>query len=156
MQVTEDIYRLIYVSRSRIEPSLRAETLKSIFLRAREHNASIEVTGALYISPDCFVQTLEGEKSAVLAVFAEIAQDLRHDLVEIVHEGPMEQRVFSTWAMAEVADFPEHSDIHYRLDTSGATPQVMLDNPDPGENILLTVMRFYLEQAQGRESPVLV
>jgi hypothetical protein len=144
------IYRLIYASRSLITPENRTKQHNQIFLTARAHNESIEVTGALYTSTDCFVQALEGDEDVVQALYSEICADPRHDTVELVHQGPADYRVFGDWAMAEVAD-AGHTDIHYRLDTSGASPQAMLDNPAPDHNIVLTVMRFYLAQAQYKE-----
>lgn len=146
---TASVHRLVYASRSLIDPERRDEELKSIFAVARAHNGSVAVTGALYISTDRFVQILEGERDVVQSLYQSIRKDPRHDQVELAHQGPVDYRVFGAWSMAEVSD-TGHSDIHYQMDESGAAPETVLADPSPNASILLTVMQSYLAQARFR------
>jgi len=63
----------------------------------------VGVTGALLISDDEFVQTLEGPEPVVRELYAKINKDKRHDHVELLESGDVSARVFGRWAMAKVA-----------------------------------------------------
>ena len=52
------VYRLIYRSRSVIPEHERRAELGRLFSAARSHNKKRQITGALLLLGDCFVQTL--------------------------------------------------------------------------------------------------
>jgi hypothetical protein len=97
------VFRLIYRSRSRIAATDRKRQLGGIFSVARAGNKKISVTGALLITDDEFVQTLEGRESVVRELYAKIYKDSRHEHVELLESGDVPARVFGRWAMAKVA-----------------------------------------------------
>ncbi len=103
-QDTQHVFRLIYRSHSLIAPDQRRTELGAIFTTARQTNRRLGITGALMISEDAFVQTLEGEESAVRELYASIAQDPRHDHVTILEEQTAVERTFGRWAMAKVSE----------------------------------------------------
>jgi len=97
------VFRLIYRSRSRIGAAERKHQLGEIFSVARSSNKKLGVTGALLITDDEFVQTLEGVEPAVRELYAKISKDKRHEHLELLDSGNVSERVFGRWAMAKVA-----------------------------------------------------
>jgi hypothetical protein len=96
-------FRLMYRSRSRIPAEGRKTELGELFGAARSNNKRRDITGALLITDDWFVQVLEGEEEAVRGLFARIESDPRHDSVSLLDSQTVGARVFSRWAMAKVA-----------------------------------------------------
>lgn len=114
-------FRLIYRSHSLIPDDRRKTELGALFGVARSKNKRQQITGALLITEDTFVQLLEGEESAVRALFDHIAEDPRHEAVSMLESGEVESRVFSRWAMAKVAVDGE-ADIPLIAHTDGISP----------------------------------
>jgi Sensors of blue-light using FAD len=112
-------FRLIYRSRSLIPAPQRRVVLGEIFSVARPNNKRQQITGALLLTDDWFVQALEGEETAVRGLLAHIEQDPRHDSVRLLEAGDVPARVFSRWAMAKVAEDGE-PDIQLIANTRGA------------------------------------
>ncbi len=133
-------FRLIYRSHDLIPPEGRRAALGELFSHARSNNKRLELTGALLVSDDWFVQTLEGEEATVRGLFASIEQDPRHDRVEVLEADPVSGRVFSRWSMARVAEDGEHDIplIAHRDGIHAAAPR--LDHTEEQEGIL-KVMR---------------
>ena len=101
------LFALAYRSHSRVPPARADHELADILRVARVNNAAQGITGALLLYDDWFAQVLEGPEAAVRDLFHRIAQDKRHDGVELLDQGPVEKRVFERWAMAYVG---EHGD----------------------------------------------
>lgn len=101
--VPESPFRLIYRSHSRISPADREAALADIFRVARANNEPAGITGALLITDHWFVQALEGEESAVRALYEGISRDARHENVSLIEADQVPARVFSRWAMAQVS-----------------------------------------------------
>lgn len=133
------VFRLIYRSHSLIPAAEVQAELGHILRVARARNAESGITGALLIYDDWFAQTLEGEETAVRALFAKIAADPRHDTVELREEGIAPARVFSRWAMAMVA---EHGNPDIPLTAiSGGIAAAGARHTTPGQEQILTLMR---------------
>ncbi len=134
-----EVFRLIYRSHSLIPVAEFQAELGRILRVARARNAESGITGALLIYDNWFAQTLEGEKTAVRALFAKIAADPRHDTVELREEGIAPTRVFSRWAMAMVA---EHGNPDIPLTAiSGGVAQARARHTTPDQEHILTLMR---------------
>lgn len=117
--MSDTTFRLIYRSRSVIPAENRKAVLGEIFSVARSNNKRQEITGALLLSGDCFVQTREGDEEAVQRLYEHISKDDRHEEVTIVDERRLDERTFGKWSMAQVAE-----------DGSGDIPLLM--NRDKG------------------------
>ena len=138
-EVPEVVFRLIYRSRSRIPQDRQRIALGEVFSQARSNNKEREITGALLISGNCFVQTLEGNEATVRRLFARIETDPRHQDVALMEAGGVDGRVFSRWAMAKVADDGE-PDIPLIKNKKGITPAA--SRPlTPEQERLLQLMR---------------
>ncbi len=97
-------FRLIYRSHSRMPADDRKVELGALFTEARSNNKSQQITGALLLSGEWFVQTLEGDEIRVRSLFEHIEKDPRHDSVSVLDAGHVDVRAFPGWAMAQVAD----------------------------------------------------
>lgn len=93
-----DLFCLSYVS-TECEP-LGEGGLLELLETARVHNAGANITGLLLHRDESFFQILEGAEKVVRDLFARIKLDPRHERVEIVAEGPIEDREFDDWRMA--------------------------------------------------------
>jgi len=90
------LYFAIYVSQAVQLPSQSPET---IMQAARTANLANGISGCLIVQDGCFMQMLEGERTAVLALLDKIRADPRHSDVHIVIQGPAKRRVFAEWGM---------------------------------------------------------
>lgn len=71
----------------------------SIVAKSRSANRLREITGALLYDSGVFLQILEGSESEVLALYAKIFQDPRHEQVSVLLQEKIESRLFSDWSM---------------------------------------------------------
>jgi hypothetical protein len=98
--------RLIYASRA---INLGPVDVKDILSSSRRNNHQLAVTGALSLSNGIFLQCLEGERSAVNAVYHHILKDKRHNKPEILSLEEITQRQFTGWNMGLIAATAENS-----------------------------------------------
>ena len=93
--------RLIYFSEYRISVAAKRpmQVLNEILDSSIRNNQPRNVTGALIFDSDWFVQTLEGERADVLAIFKKIEQDKRHAHVTLVEVKSVDERHFGNWWM---------------------------------------------------------
>jgi Sensors of blue-light using FAD len=103
----QPLYRVIYVSRSRIPPGERHTELARILSRAKESNARAGVTGALLFDRAGFAQALEGLLPAVSSTFECIQRDSRHGDVVVLESAAVEGRAFAGWTMAFAGEVAE-------------------------------------------------
>ena len=134
-------FRLIYRSHSRIPAERRRAELGEIFSAARSNNKKAEITGALLLHGEWFVQALEGEESAVRALYERIYRDGRHERISLVEEVTTPERVFGRWSMARVSDDGE-SDVPLlnNRDKGGISPAARRPTT-PEQDALLASMR---------------
>lgn len=98
-------YQLIYSSQATAPMS--AASLEEILNDARTGNQSRDITGALVYVDGVFLQMIEGEKDAVLALMSGIAHDSRHSSVTVFYEAEVETRAFPSWSMAYLSPTPD-------------------------------------------------
>ncbi len=73
--------------------------LQVLLGKARDKNASLDITGMLLYVDGCFFQTLEGPEDAVDALAATIQKDPRHTRMTTIIREPIAKRAFSEWTM---------------------------------------------------------
>jgi len=132
-------FRLMYRSRDLIAAEEREVALGQLFSLARSNNKALGICGALLISDDRFVQTLEGDEAAVRDLFARIERDRRHDQVELLSAGDVDGRVFARWSMARVGQDGE-PDIPLIAHLDGISPAAGRGTT-PEQDAVLDVMR---------------
>lgn len=137
-------FRLMYRSRDRVPAEDREDELGALFASSRSNNEKRNITGALLLTENWFVQVLEGDEAAVRSLFASIQADPRHDGVELLFEGPADDRVFAHWSMAKIA--LSDSDIPLIAQISEISP-VSLRSMTPEKSRLFDVMRDAVDHA---------
>ena len=73
--------------------------LRALLNECRLKNAAADITGMLLYLNGSFFQVLEGEPSAVDALFKKIASDKRHTRVTQIILEPIAERAFGAWTM---------------------------------------------------------
>ena len=93
------LYTLIYTSKA-IKP-FSIDELDHLLERARLFNQGHEITGMLVHLSGFFIQALEGPERLVSGLFSgRISNDSRHNQLEVVAKGPIQERKFGEWRMA--------------------------------------------------------
>jgi hypothetical protein len=133
------VFRLMYRSRNVIPPEQRKQELGPLFTAARANNKRQDITGALLVFQDWFVQVLEGDEQAVLTLLGAIERDPRHRDVTLLETRPAVARVFARWAMARVSEDGER-DIPLIAHTDGIAPAAGRPTT-PEQDQLLAEMR---------------
>jgi hypothetical protein len=131
------LYSLIYYSHS--VGTMYTKDMNPILVQSRARNSIQSLTGMLiYVegvfndhAEGRFLQILEGTKKEVTEVYASIKNDLRHNKVTIIKEGPIEERNFSSWKMGyksyNLARYPDLQ-FFFDLDTKSL---IYNDNDHP-------------------------
>jgi len=113
------LFRLTYYSTNLIRRSAdhRQSELRKLVLSAAANNRKRGITGGLMFNREYFGQVLEGERSAVSALFCEIAKDPRHRSIVIVEASAVEKRLFEHWSMglAERTETAEKINLSFKL-----------------------------------------
>lgn len=95
------MYRLLYISTVRSE--IDAVALEAIVNSARIANRAKGLTGLLVFDGRRFLQYLEGDETAVHALYTKIKADPRHYAVVTLRESHGNNRQFADWDMAMFA-----------------------------------------------------
>ncbi|WP_176556385.1 BLUF domain-containing protein [Rubellimicrobium rubrum] len=91
--------RLVYASlRGPRSPS----DLVKILETSEARNAVEAITGALVLTPDHYLQLLEGERRVVDACYQRICRDPRHSYVGLILFELIDERLFPDWSMSAV------------------------------------------------------
>lgn len=85
---------------SRPIPGFEQCRLRKLVQQARRANAQAGVTGALFFDGRRILQVLEGEESALDALFARIQHDPRHERISVLWRGPAHRREFERQPLA--------------------------------------------------------
>lgn len=136
-------FRLMYRSRDRLPFQDRETELGDLFATARSNNKKRNITGALLLSGHWFVQVLEGAETDLRRLFTSIQKDPRHSDVEVLYEGPVDERIFAHWSMAKVA--MADSDLPLIAQIGELSPGNL--GMTPVKNRLLDVMREAIDHA---------
>jgi len=91
------LHELVYVSLA--EHPMSREELGELLGQARRHNLQSGITGLLIYRDREFMQLIEGERDAVMQLYALIEGDRRHQQIYKMWDGPIAARSCSGWAM---------------------------------------------------------
>ena len=103
------MYRLIYKSRSRDE--LNWDIVRDLLRKCSANNAQHNITGVLLATSRHFTQVLEGRYEDVNEVFMLIAQDPRHEDIQLVSFQCVDARLFEGWGMRGIGVMDFNEDI---------------------------------------------
>lgn len=91
---------LLYTSR--LTTAMGYEALKDLLEISQRNNARDGVTGFLHIEGPVVLQYLEGAPDQVQRTLNRIRHDSRHESIEILTDGKVNDRFFEGWKMALV------------------------------------------------------
>ena len=92
------LFQIVYTSTA-TEPFTKNQ-LVALLKGSVERNKRAGITGLLLYQNDHFMQVLEGEEAAVMALYTKISRDPRHNhVIPLIHER-IEHRFFPNSAMA--------------------------------------------------------
>jgi hypothetical protein len=123
------LLRLIYTSRA--TEMIDAPSLEALMSESRSRNEVAGITGILCSGRGYFVQALEGPETKLMALYASILRDERHQQSALLSIGLVSSRAFPQSAMALVEGGLLGGELHARL-----VDQVLLDR-DPSEPVKL-------------------
>jgi hypothetical protein len=95
------LVRVLYVSRA-AGPQTGTVTA-TILAAAQANNAAHGVSGVLCQGQGLYLQVLEGERSVVNRLYAQIVQDRRHHDVQMLSFEEISKRRYPGWSMAHVS-----------------------------------------------------
>ncbi len=135
--MTMSLYEVVYVSQS--SQDMSPHDLAELLDRARLNNMAQGITGIMIYHRRSFMQLLEGERSAVLALYERIAKDTRHRQLRKLWDGPITNRSFADWGMAFFAPNPSTLQQHagYRELFSRDLTAIASDNM--GKQLLMSL-----------------
>lgn len=113
--------RLIYAS---LRESHSPRDMIEILEHSEARNAVDAITGALVLTPDYYLQLLEGERRVVDACYQRICRDPRHSHVGLILFELVDERLFPDWSMSAV-DLPEGDPIALYTDGKEFRPEAM-------------------------------
>jgi Sensors of blue-light using FAD len=96
------LLRLTYFSDR--SPDCPPSEVAEIVAAAAAANRRRQITGMMVADATVFVQTLEGHRNAVTALFTRIARDPRHCNVVLVESVEIARRSYPEWGMVAVDD----------------------------------------------------
>ena len=107
--------RLIYASN---HGGATAATIEDILQASRTNNARDNISGALVVSNEDFMQVLEGPRAAVSRCLTRIMADPRHHNIHVLSSGDTEERMFPQWDMYSInaARIPKEIVSPYMID----------------------------------------
>lgn len=79
-----------------------AKAVESIFKHGRAYNAGAGVTGVLCYGHGMFLEAIEGERSRVNRIYADVLKDAKHADVELLHFAEIVERDFANWSLGRV------------------------------------------------------
>ena len=94
------LVRILYVSRA-VGPQTGTVTA-GILAAAQAHNATHGVSGVLCQGQGLYLQVLEGERSVINRLYAQLLQDRRHQDVQMLAFEEISQRRYPEWTMTHV------------------------------------------------------
>lgn len=91
------LHQIVYTSKA--TEHLGENQLRELLVQARAKNEAQRISGILLYSQAQIVQVLEGEESAIRAIYEVISHDPRHTDVTTLADGPAARRSFPDWSM---------------------------------------------------------
>ncbi|GAB3710917.1 hypothetical protein GCM10027592_48020 [Spirosoma flavus] len=133
-------YCITYFSTA-VETTTEADVIDIVDF-SREKNARLGITGVLLYLNGQIVQVLEGQQSAVEALYNSIQIDPRHTNVRTVISHSISQRLFSQWYMGyETLTTQQYDEVRGLLPTSSQE----IVSPDSQQSVILRMLQRFFE-----------
>ncbi|MEA1618762.1 BLUF domain-containing protein [Erythrobacter sp. T5W1-R] len=89
----------LYISTA---PTLSRDEVDAILATSARNNPAREITGLLLYNGRNFLQLIEGEEEALVALMLRITEDPRHSGITLLDRRAIEERSCPDWAMKRV------------------------------------------------------
>jgi hypothetical protein len=101
--------------------------LAVILAESQRNNDRDGLTGALAAHRDRYIQVVEGPAQALDALLRRLEDDPRHRDVTLLDRGPISERLFSRWSMANARITPVHgAALDSLVDDNDRTPREVI------------------------------
>ncbi len=142
------LLQLCYAScRVELEQNL-VQDLSDILEKSCSFNHLHDIYGVLYYAEGIYFQCLEGEQSAVEALFQTIAQDRRHHQIHRFPDRMIENIHFKKWSMKYVQQHSRISKFFNELGFKQFSPQQL--NPQQLADLLALLLILQKTQHKAR------
>ncbi|MEO7105464.1 MAG: BLUF domain-containing protein [Rhodoferax sp.] len=115
--------------------------VKDILQSSARNNQSAGVTGALCLSNGIFLQQLEGDRTAVNALYHRILKDPRHKDPSVLDLSEIAVRQFGSWSMGLIAATQENRQLFLKYSSTA--------DFDPYKMSASTLRAFFSEAMQN-------
>ena len=134
------LIQLCYASRRVEREHDLVRDLSDILEKSSVFNHIHDIHGVLYYAEGIYFQCLEGEQTAVEALFQTITQDLRHHQIHRFADRGIEHFQFKKWSMKYVKDSTKISRFFAKLGLEKFQPyQLNNENIQDFVNLLLKI-----------------
>ncbi|MDH3788246.1 MAG: BLUF domain-containing protein [Xanthomonadales bacterium] len=103
------------VYKSRCKGLANWDLVESILASSTKNNYANAITGVLVATETHFLQVLEGEFGALNATLERISRDTRHNEIQLISFGEIEERRFGDWGMHGIGLFDLNPELAARL-----------------------------------------
>ena len=139
------LYRIVYFSKTTDDVDLSAR-YDQILETSRRNNARDAISGALVAGNGFYLQCLEGRRAAINQAFLRIAQDRRHDGVELLEAHPVHERLFAAWPMLFI-DLHQTPPVEVRRFTADHTFDPSLMTPTMAVSFVTAAAQYAISSA---------
>lgn len=130
--------QLTYASRA--NRAMNIMDMTAILKTSRINNAALDVTGALCLHDDMFLQQLEGEVTVVDTLYERIVRDPRHRDATVLDMTNISSRRFERWSMGLLVEDQENRHIFENHSPTGKFSPFTMG---------LANLRAYFNEIQG-------
>lgn len=124
--MSSDLDRVIYLSTATGSTGSLLNMV-SILAESQRNNERDGLTGALVAHDERFIQVLEGPRQTLDGLLRRLTKDPRHKDITIIDRRPIDERLFTGWAMANARLSPDKArGLSNQVETSGASPGEIL------------------------------
>lgn len=109
------LIQLTYASRA--SRMLGPGDVKDILGASQRNNTRAGITGALCLSNGIFLQQLEGDRTAVNALYHRLLNDKRHHATAILDFGEIPCRRFASWSMGLLGSLEANRQLFLKYST---------------------------------------
>ena len=139
------MYYLLYSSSA--PKKFDDESLHELLEISRANNAKAGVSGMLLYADGNFIQYIEGEETAVRALYSRIIQDPRHRNHIVLSDGETDTRMFPDWTMGFRGLSREEVERSGAFRLSRASLAERIDSG--ADRLIVTMMRQFYNSAFG-------
>ncbi|RYF61585.1 MAG: BLUF domain-containing protein [Comamonadaceae bacterium] len=129
--------RFVYASHAR---STAEADIPGILAWSRRVNPELGVTGVLCFLDGVYMQYIEGEETALEALFSSIRKDARHDDVTLLERRVVPRRAFSDWAMSFL-EWDDNTQNIFRSFSPGKNLSLYASDPSTAAPLVRALIR---------------